>query len=283
MEDLNKKLVQEDNNFIKEYVEDRKRILKNEFSKYYFCMTIRPLLVIIQVGENAASQSYIKGKLKDAKELLVDTKLIKLNENISEKKLEKIIKKLNKKRSVNGILVQMPLPKHINEFNIKKLINPLKDVDGFNAYSKVNPCTPQGIINYLKYIKYDFKNKNALVIGRSNIVGKPMAELLTQEDCNVTVVHSKTSEENLKHFIENSDLIICAVGKTHFLNNKYNFKKDAFIFDVGINRENEKLCGDCDKNLSVKYQSPVPGGVGLLTRLNVFENLNILLSNVYEK
>ena len=142
----------------------------------------------------------------------------------------------------------------------------------------VNPCTPQGIINYLEYNKIPLDGKNAVVIGRSTSVGKPMAKLLLQENANVTVLHSHTKEEDLKNYIKNADVIVCAVGKRNFLNNSLEYKKNAIVIDVGINRdENNKLCGDCEKDLPVGYQSPVPGGVGLLTRVSLYNNLIKLL------
>lgn len=131
-----------------------------------------------------------------------------------------------------------------------------------------------GIMSYLKYNKIDLDGKNAVVIGRSNIVGKPMAKLLLEENANVTILHSHTKEKDLKEYIKNADIIVCAVGRKDFLKTSFEYKKDAIVIDVGINRdESNKLCGDCEKGLPVLYQTPVPGGVGLLTRIALYENL----------
>ena len=144
---------------------------------------------------------------------------------------------------------------------------------GLNVLSKFNPATPNGIVTYLKDNNYQFDGKNALVIGRSNIVGKPMFNMLLNLNMTVTIAHSHTSKEDLKRLVANSDLIIVAVGKPNFITNEFNFKKGAYVFDVGINRVEGKLVGDCEPNLNVEFQSPVPGGVGLLTRLSLILNL----------
>lgn len=255
---------------IKDYVKARKEEIKLEVSK----MEKKPTLVIVQLNEDEASKAYVKGKLKDAAELGIDAKLIKLPVETTEKELLKVIAKLNKNRKVDGFIVQMPLPKQINEETIKLAIAPEKDVDGFHPLSALNPCTPQGIMNYLKGEKVEFLGKNAVVIGRSNIVGKPMAKLLLKESCNVTVLHSKTSHEDMKNYLQNADIIVVAVGKQHLITKDYKFKKTAVVVDVGINRDADgKLHGDVEPDLPVALQTPVPGGVGLLTRLALMENL----------
>lgn len=255
---------------IKDYVKARKEEIKLEVSK----MEKKPTLVIVQLNEDEASRAYVKGKLKDAAELGIDAKLIKLPVETTEKELLKVIAKLNKNRKVDGFIVQMPLPKQINEETIKLAIAPEKDVDGFHPLSALNPCTPQGIMNYLKSEKVEFLGKNAVVIGRSNIVGKPMAKLLLKESCNVTVLHSKTSHEDMKNYLQNADIIVVAVGKQHLITKDYKFKKTAVIVDVGINRDADgKLHGDVEPDLPVALQTPVPGGVGLLTRVALMENL----------
>lgn len=255
---------------IKEYVKARKEEIKSQVSS----MAKKPTLVIVQLNEDEASKAYVKGKLKDAAELGIDAKLIKLPVETSERALLKVIAKLNKNKKVDGFIVQMPLPKHINEETIKLAISPAKDVDGFHPLSALNPCTPQGIMNYLKAEKVEFLGKNAVVIGRSNIVGKPMAKLLLKESCNVTVLHSKTSHEDMKNYLQNADIIVVAVGKQHLITSEYKFKKTAVVVDVGINRDAEgKLHGDVEPGLDVALQTPVPGGVGLLTRLALMENL----------
>lgn len=255
---------------IREYVATKKEELKNRILK----SEKKPKLAIVQVNDDVASNAYIRGKIKDLSEIGAEYEHIILPTNTSEEELVNLVHKLNEKEDVTGIIVQMPLPVQINEERIKIEVNPKKDVDGFNPLSKFNPATPFGIVTFLSDNNFDFKGKNALVIGRSNIVGRPMAKLLLDKDMNVTVIHSKTSEEDKKRFIENADLIIVAVGKRYYLKNEFNFKKGAIVIDVGINRDvNNKLAGDCEPELSVKYQTPVPGGVGLLTRLALLINL----------
>ena len=173
----------------------------------------------------------------------------------------------------------MPLPKQISEEKVKLAVSPLKDVDGFHPLSKLAPCTPKGIMNYLHFEKVPLCGKNALVIGRSNIVGRPMAKLLLNESCNVTVVHSKTSQEDLANYIKNADIIVVAIGKAGFLDNRFQYKKSATIVDVGISRDETGLHGDAIPDLPVQLQTPVPGGVGLLTRLALYENLLDIFNN----
>lgn len=260
---------------IKEYVAYRKEQIKNEV----FSLEPKPHIVIVQLNEDPASNAYVKGKLKDATELGVNAELIKLPVETSEAQLLEIINSLNNDNEVDGFIVQMPLPKQINEDTIKLAVSPEKDVDGFHPLSTLNPCTPQGIINYLHSENVVFQGKNALVIGRSNIVGKPMAKMLLKENCNVTVVHSKTSKEDMYNYVANSDIIVIAIGKQHFLDNSFKFKEDAIVVDVGISRDETGLHGDAIPNLPVKLQTPVPGGVGLLTRLALYENLLTIYRN----
>ena len=254
---------------IKEYVKGR----KNELKEFIEKMNRKPTLIIVQINDDPASNAYVKGKLKDSSELGVDAKLIKLPESTTEKELLKIVSKLNKNKKLDGFLVQMPLPKHINEKTIKLSISPEKDVDGFHPLSKLNPCTPQGIMNYLKAESIELKGKNAVVIGRSNIVGKPMAKMLLAESSNVTVLHSKTTREDFERYISNADIIVVATGKQAILDESFKYKPSAVIVDVGINRDENGLHGDAVPNLPVRLQTPVPGGVGLLTRLALMENL----------
>ena len=254
---------------VKDYVKERKLSLKDDFSKLN-----KPVkFVIVQMNDDEASNIYIKGKLKDANELGVNAVLHHLDKNLSMEELTDEIDKLNKDGSVTGFIVQMPLPEQINEEEVKRLIDPKKDVDGFNPLSSLNPCTPQGILNYLHHEHIDLLGKNAVVIGRSNIVGKPMAKLLLSCSANVTVLHSKTRFEDMFNYIKNADIIVVAVGRKHLLDNRFEYKKDAVIVDVGINRDEEGLHGDALSNLPVRVQTPVPGGVGLLTRLALYENL----------
>lgn len=254
---------------VKEYVQLRKEEIKVLVAN----METKPSLAIIQVNEDPASNAYVKGKLKDAAELGITANLIKLPIDISEEDLLCKIEELNNDSSVDGFIVQMPLPPQINEEKVKEAVSPNKDVDGFNVLSALNPCTPQGVMNYLSAIGFEFKGKNAVVIGRSNIVGRPMAMLLLNESMNVTITHSKTSEEDMKRYLSNADLIVIAIGRQGFLDNKYTYKPSAVIVDVGISRDENGLHGDAIPNLPVALQTPVPGGVGLLTRLALLENL----------
>lgn len=254
---------------VKEYVKERKLSLKEEFSKLK-----KPVkFVIVQVNDDPASDIYIKGKLKDASELNVNAFLHHLDKDLSMTEMAKEIEKLNNDDSVTGFIVQMPLPKQIDEEKVKQLVSPKKDVDGFNPLSILNPCTPQGILNYLDHEHIDLLGKNAVVIGRSNIVGKPMAKLLLSRSANVTILHSKTKFDDMKFYIKNADIIVVAVGKKHLLDNRFEYKKDSVVVDVGINRDEDGLHGDALNDLPVKLQTPVPGGVGLLTRLALYENL----------
>ena len=254
---------------IKEYVKAKKAEMKN----LVLSMPRLPKLVIVQINEDEASYAYIRGKLKDAAELGINAELIKLPLDTSQDELLAKIDELNHDQSVDGFIVQMPLPKHINEETVKLAISPEKDVDGFHPLSKLDPCTPRGIMNYLKSENIQIQGKNAVVIGRSNIVGKPMARLLLGANANVTVLHSKTSFEDMSRYIANADIIVIAIGKANFLDDRFTYKKDAIIVDVGINQLEDGLHGDAQRDLPVALQTPVPGGVGLLTRLALYENL----------
>ena len=254
---------------VKEYVKQRKEEIKELVAK----MERKPSIAIVQVNEDAGSNAYVKGKLKDAAELGVSADLIKLPLDISQEELLKVIDELNNDTIHDGFIVQMPLPKQIDEDTIKLAVSPKKDVDGFHPLSSLSPCTPKGIMNYLHFEGIQILCKNAVVIGRSNIVGKPMAKLLLKESANVTVLHSKTTLEDMSRYIANADIIVVAIGKKHFLDNRFQYKETAAVIDVGISRDEDGLHGDALPNLPVKLQTPVPGGVGLLTRLALYENL----------
>lgn len=254
---------------IKEYIARKKEQIKQEVKTFK-----KPIkLVIVQVNDDPASNAYVNGKLKDLAEVEIPAELIKLSTLTTEEQLLNLIDKLNNDDSVTGFIVQMPLPKGIDEEKIKNAVKPSKDVDGFNILSSINPATPNGILTFLEDNNYEFDGKNALVIGRSNIVGKPMAHLLLSKNMNVTVTHSHTKKEDLDRYVANSDLIVIAIGRPHFLTNEFKFKENCHIFDVGISRVEGKLQGDCVPELPVEFQSPVPGGVGLLTRLSLILNL----------
>ena len=253
---------------IKEYVA-RKKISLGE---YFSNLGKKVNLTIVQVNDDEASNAYIRGKLKDCAEIGIDANLIKLDLSTTEDELLKLVDELNNNPKVTGFIVQMPLPNGINEEKIKRAISPEKDIDGFNPLSTFLSATPKGIVEFLKDNKFEFRGKNAVILGRSNIVGKPMHKALLDLDMNVINLHSKTTDEDKKFYIEHADLIVVAIGKKHFLTNNYNFKNNCVVMDVGINRVDGKLYGDCEPELKVLYQSPVPGGVGLLTRLALLIN-----------
>ena len=256
---------------IKEYVANKKLALKENLKDN------KLKAVIIQVGNVEASNRYVRNKIKDLEEVGIKTELIKLTEDISEEALLAQMQQLNIDDSVTGYLVQLPLPKHISEEKVNLAINPAKDIDGFHPESKTVAATPLGVYTYLKDMNYEFSGKNAVIIGRSHIVGRPMHKLLLDANMNVTILHTKTSEEDKRFYLEHADLIVVAAGRAGILNNSYKLKETAVVIDVGINFNQEgKLIGDCEPNLSVAFQSPVPGGAGLLTRLAVIENLIFL-------
>ena len=233
-----------------------------------------PGLTVILIGEDPASTIYVKNKEKFSKEIGIDSKVIRYPENIEEKVvLEKIIE-LNKNKKVSGILVQLPLPKHINKQKVIETILPEKDVDGFHpinvgnlssGYDSKIPCTPLGCFLLLKEVEKNLSGKHAVVIGRSNLNGKPMAQLLLKENCTVTITHSKTKD--LKSECNRADIIIAAVGKPKLVKGDW-VKKDAIVIDVGINKTTDGIVGDVDFNEVSKVAraiTPVPGGVGPMT------------------
>ena len=243
---------------------------------------ITPTLAVILVGDDPASQTYVASKQKACLACQMGSVMHKLSANTTEQELISLIDVLNADDSIDGILVQLPLPKHINTNEILRKIDPKKDVDGFCAQNMgalvsgldgFVPCTPLGIMELLKQYNINPQGLNALVIGRSNIVGKPMAALLLNAGATVTIAHSKT--KNLADLSKNADLIIAAIGKANFIKPEM-VKEGVIIIDVGINRlENGKLVGDCDfENLKDKcdFITPVPGGVGPMT-------IAMLLSN----
>lgn len=243
---------------------------------------IQPKLTVIIVGENPASQTYVKGKHKDCTECGIVSQVVALKEDTTQQALLNEIEKLNKDQSVHGILVQLPLPKHISEYAVINAIDPKKDVDGFTAINVGNlylgedcfaPCTPQGCIDMLDWAGIELKGKDVVVIGRSNIVGKPVAALLSQRSATVTLCHSQT--KNLAEKTKAADIIVLAIGKAGFLTGDM-IKEGAVVIDVGINRNQQgKLCGDADFDTcieKVSYITPVPGGVGLMTRANLLKN-----------
>jgi methylenetetrahydrofolate dehydrogenase (NADP+)/methenyltetrahydrofolate cyclohydrolase len=255
---------------IKDYVAAKKAELKERLQK----AARVPSLVIIQIGDNAASNAYIKGKLKDAAEVGFKADLIHLPETVTQQELLELIDKENKDPTVDTLLVQLPVPPSISEKAIHLAIDPKKDIDGFSPLSEFASCTPKGIIDYLSDEGFSFRGANAVVIGRSQIVGKPMAQMLLAKDCNVTVLHSKTLDADMRFYLKHADLVVVAVGRLGKIDASYEFKPSCWVVDVGINRgEDGHLHGDCVPGLAVAKQTPVPGGVGLLTRLALLTNL----------
>lgn len=241
-----------------------------------------PCLAVIQVGNDPASSVYVNNKKKGCEYIGIGSRSYELKEETTEEELLDLIKKLNNDDEVTGILVQLPVPKHINEDVIIRNIDPRKDVDGFHPQSVgammigeegFLPCTPAGIIQLLKRSNIDIEGKVCCVIGRSNIVGKPMSMLLLQENGTVTVCHSRTKD--LKSISSQADILVVAIGKPKFVDDSY-VKDGAVVIDVGIHRmENGKLCGDVDYDVVEKKASfitPVPGGVGPMTIAMLMKN-----------
>jgi methylenetetrahydrofolate dehydrogenase (NADP+) / methenyltetrahydrofolate cyclohydrolase len=265
--------------------------LKSKVEAYYAAYNIRPKLSIILIGDNEASIVYVKNKINASKKVGIDSELIKFEADVSEQLVLKTIYNLNQDDKVSGIIVQMPVPNHISKAKLVNSIDPNKDVDGFNPvnvgmlYSgfplPLAPCTAKGCVELIKYCEPNLSGKKVVIIGRSNIVGRPLAALLLQEDCTITICHSKT--QNLMKITQDADIVVSAVGNPHFLTKEY-FNENAIVIDVGINRinlENKyELVGDVDfydVQNKVRYITPVPGGVGPMTvaylLVNTFEAL----------
>ncbi|MCX0396242.1 bifunctional 5,10-methylenetetrahydrofolate dehydrogenase/5,10-methenyltetrahydrofolate cyclohydrolase [Clostridium perfringens] len=247
--------------------------------------------IFIQVGDNQASNLYVNNKCKLCKELGIDYEHIKLDESVSEEELLNIIDMLNKTKCVTGIMVQLPLPKHISEEKVINAIDPNKDIDGFTNVNKgklmigdetgIIPCTPQGIITILEHENIDVEGKNVVIVGRSNIVGKPLAQLLINKGATVTVCNSKTNRDVLVEHIRNSDIFISAIGQANYFDLNFftecrikDFSKIVAI-DVGIIRLDDGLYGDISRDMYPLFKNitPVPGGTGIMTVLEVVRNL----------
>lgn len=242
-------------------------------------------LAVIQVGQDPASTVYVGNKKKACEYIGIKSLAYELEESVTQKELLELIEELNARKDVNGILVQLPLPKHIDEDAVIRAIDPKKDVDGFHPYSVgalsigeegFVSCTPAGIIQLLKRSNIEIAGKECVVIGRSNIVGKPISMLLLRENGTVTICHSRTKD--LKEVTKRADILVVAIGKPKFVTAEY-VKEGAVVIDVGIHRnENNKLCGDVDYDdveAHVSAITPVPGGVGPMT-------IAMLMSNCVE-
>lgn len=240
-----------------------------------------PGLTVILIGNYAPSQIYVKNKEKNSKEVGMNSNVIKYSDDVTEKEILDKIKELNNDQNVSGILVQLPLPKQIDKEKIINAIHPSKDVDGFNpvnvgnlssGYQGLVPCTPMGCLMLIKKVEKNLSGKHAVIIGRSNLNGKPMAQLLLKENCTVTIVHSKT--KNLQQECLKADILVAAVGVPNLVKKDW-VKKDAIVIDVGINKLNDKIVGDVEfdqvKDIA-KAITPVPGGVGPMTIACLLKN-----------
>ena len=259
-------------------VKESVKVRADELKKF----GVEPTLAVVLVGEDKASQTYVRAKEKACNEYGIKSVAHRLSENTTQNELLALINVLNLDDSIHGILVQLPLPKHIDTNVVLAAIDPRKDVDGFHAVNVGKlvsgldgfvPCTPLGVMEILKEYGIDVAGLNAVVIGRSNIVGKPMANLLLNASATVTVTHSKT--KNLKEICKNADLIVAAIGKPFFLKADM-VKDDAVVVDVGINRlDDGRLVGDVDFDEvapKCSYITPVPGGVGPMTIAMLLNN-----------
>jgi len=256
--------------------EIKKEILKIKKSKNKV-----PGLTVILIGNYTPSQIYVKNKEKNSKEVGMNSDVIKYSDDVTEKEILNKIKELNNDQNVSGILVQLPLPKQIDKEKIINSIHPSKDVDGFNpvnvgnlssGYQGLVPCTPMGCLMLIKKVEKNLSGKHAVIIGRSNLNGKPMAQLLLKENCTVTIVHSKT--KNLQQECLKADILVAAVGVPNLVKKNW-VKKDAIVIDVGINKLNDKIVGDVEfdqvKDIA-KAITPVPGGVGPMTIACLLKN-----------
>ena len=240
-----------------------------------------PGLSVILIGDFVPSQIYVKNKERNAKEVGINSDIIRYAKDISEQEVLKKIKELNNNEAVSGILVQLPLPPQINKEKIINAINPLKDVDGFHpinvgnlssGYNATVPCTPLGCLLLIKKVESNLSGKHAVIIGRSNLNGKPMAQLLLKENCTVTIVHSKTKD--LKTQCLKADILVAAVGVPNLVKSDW-VKKDSIVIDVGINKVGDKIIGDVEFETvkeKAKAITPVPGGVGPMTIACLLKN-----------
>ena len=265
----------------KPYVELKIKELKERVEK----LETKPKLVIIRVGNDFASGKYVNNKIKRCEEVGIESEIIHLREDISQDQVAFEIQKLNGNHWVTGILLQLPLPKHLDEKYLTNLISPSKDVDGFTTENMGRlvlgmegnvACTPRGIIDLLKFYEIPIEGEDVLIINRSNIVGKPLAHLFLKENATVTIAHSRTRD--LREKMANADIIVTAIGKANYFN-VWDFELDQTIVDVSINfDENGKMCGDVNKldygvisNDLFCNLTPVPGSVGQLTVLSLIE------------
>jgi methylenetetrahydrofolate dehydrogenase (NADP+)/methenyltetrahydrofolate cyclohydrolase len=259
---------------IRESIKERVKALKQEHG-------LVPGLCVILVGEDPASQVYVRNKERACTEVGIHSTVIRMDASTTEEELLETIKRLNNDTTVHGILVQLPLPKHINEMEVINAISPEKDVDGFHPIHTgmlmtgqpgLEPCTPKGIIRLIEETGQDITGKNAVIIGRSNIVGKPVAMMLLKRNATVTIAHSKT--RNLAELASSADILVVAIGKPHTIDSSY-VKEGAIVIDVGTTRVDGALLGDVrfdEVKERAGYITPVPGGVGPMTITMLLEN-----------
>ena len=265
----------------KKEAETVKNEIKKEISDIKSKTSKAPSLTVILIGDYAPSKIYVKNKEKSALEVGIKSEVIKYPKDVSEKEILKKIDDLNKNEKISGILVQLPLPAHISKEKIINAIIPSKDVDGFNpinvgnlssGFNSIVPCTPLGCLLLIKKMETNLSGKHAVIIGRSNLNGKPMAQLLLKENCTVTIVHSKT--KNLQNECLKADILVAAVGVPKLVKKNW-VKKDAVVIDVGINKVGDKIVGDVsfdELKDNVKAITPVPGGVGPMTIACLLKN-----------
>ena len=260
-------------------------ILRDEIKKEIISIKNKtnkvPGLSVILIGDFVPSQIYVRNKEKNSKEVGMNSNIIKYSKDVTEEEVLKKIKELNNDKNVSGILVQLPLPDQIGKEKIINSIDPSKDVDGFHpinvgnlasGYKAIVPCTPLGCLILIKKVEKNLSGKHAVIIGRSNLNGKPMAQLLLKENCTVTIVHSKT--KNLKEECSKADILIAAAGKAKLVKKGW-VKNGSIIIDVGINQEGDKIVGDVsfeEVKDKVKAITPVPGGVGPMTIACLLKN-----------
>ena len=281
----------------KKFAQELRNEIKKEIESIKKTRNTTPGLTVILVGNHTPSEIYVRNKELSAKEVGITSEVIRFESSITQEKLIEVIHGLNKHKKVHGILVQLPLPPHINGSKIIEEIDPKKDVDGFHPVNVGNlssgkdsliPCTPLGSYLLIKNVQKNLTGLEALIIGRSNLNGKPMAQLLLKEDCTVTIGHSKT--KNLKELCQKADIVVAAVGRANLVKGDW-VKEGAIVIDVGINREEDKtekkgykIVGDVEFDSVVKKAraiTPVPGGVGPMTiacllnnTLKAFKNIN---------
>lgn len=264
----------------KQLAEDLRQEMKQEVSDLHH-RGIRPKLVVVIIGEDPASMSYVKGKQRASEKVGMDSDLIELSESTSEKELLDLISRLNQDETVHGILVQLPVPDHISDQKIIEAIDPKKDVDGFHpenvgkmltGQDTFFPCTPYGILVMLKRADIAVEGKHVVIIGRSNLVGKPVGQLLLNENATVTHCHSRTKD--LPSHTKKADILIVAAGKPSLISGE-DIKEGAVVIDVGVNRVDGKLTGDVDFESAkevASYITPVPKGVGPMTITMLLHN-----------